>query len=459
MTDLQTALSIIGVIIVVLIYIFSNRARGPRRPINKDAPRLDELDNDDELSGDKFTDEPDDTADDDMPAWDPPSYANPDSHANHIHSNNINHNNESVHEKYVAEKHTSENYGSEKNIPDQVSVSSPASNIHSEDSKDENSHVENLHDENSSMKNLPSENFTAQPSTTLSNSPTEFIPPKIDGFERLSQIDYWVRITGERDVGRETVLAIYHDGVRNIGKTHSIHGMQLPEKTWRDVESASEGARFADLILTIQLADQVGPISESEMTEFSNLVTKLSEGTAREFLFMTTIDNAFLQADALNRFIRHFDSVFAINIWPKNSDAFQGAAIDRCALQVGLERDGECYYSRFKPVGKNKVKLYSIANMSESGQFDFDNMHTFSTRGLVLFTKPAANRSPGAVFAEMVDSAKAVAARISGVVTDPNHAELSQHDVEKTRRAIEQTAESMNNAGIAAGSDEATRLF
>lgn len=294
--------------------------------------------------------------------------------------------------------------------------------------------------------------------------PGRFRRRAIEGFERLSQIDFWAKITGTRDVGRETVLAIYHDGAAGLAKPLSIHGLKVPEKVWCNLEDETEDSRFADLVVTVQLADSSGAISDPEMTRFSNLVSKLSEGTGREFQFMTTTENAFAQAAAIAEFAGHFDSVFVVNISPnpgqqQGAGRFQGAAIDRYAPGMGLERDGNQYYSRFKQVGKGRVRLYSLANRSETGRFDFHDMQSFSSHGLVFFTKPAVNRSPGAVFAEMVDTAKAFAARIQGVVDSPNHGDLSQEEVESIRRSIEQVAAEMERAGIAAGSDEAARLF
>ena len=281
----------------------------------------------------------------------------------------------------------------------------------------------------------------------------------IDGFEQLSQIDYWVRITGERDVGRESVLAIYRDAAIDFTKTHSIYGRKVSEKRWYNLDNEAEGTRFDDLVLTIQLTDCNGAISEGEMARFSALVLRLSEGTGREFVFMTTVENALAQAVALAEFVERFDSLFVINIHPRDDQRFQGTLIDRCAPQTGLERDDNQYYSRLKSVGKDKVKLYSLANMSNTGRFYFENMKLFSTAGLVFFTRPAVNRSPGAVFSEMVDTAKAFAARIEGVVSSPDHDDLSQEVVDEIRKTIEQVAAEMERLGIPAGSDEATRIF
>lgn len=301
--------------------------------------------------------------------------------------------------------------------------------------------------------------FGATPRAQAAAASANFGASRIHGFERLSQIDYWVKITGARDVGRESVLALYQDGATGFSKTRGLYGFQTTRKVWCDVESEAEDSRFTDLVLTIQLADRGGAISEREMSRFSALVTRLSAGTGREFVFMAPIENAFAQAEKIAAFADQYDSLFAVNIHSADGENFAGAAIDRCAVQMGLEADDELHYSRYKSIGKSKVALYSLADLSDTGRFDYDDMKKFTTRGVTFFTRPAVNKSPGAVFAEMVDTAKAFASRLKGLVSAPNHDDLTQEEVDATRASIEKVAAEMERQGIAAGSAEAARIF
>ena len=300
---------------------------------------------------------------------------------------------------------------------------------------------------------------SAVESGTFKGEIDEFSYAPVEGFEKISQVDYWVKIVGERDVGRESVLGIYRDSISSITKTSNIFGLRLPERTWCDLELESEEARFGDIVVTVQLADKIGGISESEMTRFSVLVSNLSEKTGRGFSFMAPIECAMEQSRSIAEFVRHFDSVFIINIKPRESIFFDGATIHRCALQIGLERSTQNFYVRNKPVGKRNICLYSLANMSETGEFDFDDIGSQSIKGVTFFIYPAKIRYPGAVFAEMVDTAKAFAARIKGDVSMPGREELSNEDVDAIRRSIEESAMKMDVLGIASGSEEAIKIF
>ncbi len=330
------------------------------------------------------------------------------------------------------------------------------------DSTDNSAELDNSLD----LKGEPQLDQGSQPETeqafadaVKSGSSSKYSYPDIDGFEKVSQIDYWVRLPGERDVGRESVLAQYREAKSALTKHSRILGLKIPKKNWCDLEKESEDARFGDIIVTIQLADQKGPISETELAKFSELVVNLSAGIGRSFAFMAPLESALQQANAISDFVRYYESVFVVNVKQQHTDYLDGGAINWCATQLGLERSENNYFVRNKTIGKAKVCLYSLANMSDSGEFDFDNLRDFATREVIFFTKPAVNRSPGAVFSEMVDTAKAFAGRIKGHAVAPNHEDLSQQDIEQIRLSIEKVARDMERQGMEPGSDEAIRIF
>lgn len=301
---------------------------------------------------------------------------------------------------------------------------------------------------------------TAPDSTPLSElASVAFHYPEITGFQKLSQIDYWVRIYGERDIGRENLLAQYRESASRLTKPSRIFGMRLSDQSWRDIEYESEDVRFGDVVVTIQLADRNGAITRSELGNFTTLVSNISEGTGRGFNFMASVESALAQGRVLYDFVQFYDAVFVINVRPAHAETFAGNAILRCATQLGLEPDMSKFFVRNKAVGKKKICLYSLANSTDSGEFDFEHIRELNTHGVTFFTRPAVNRSPGAVFSEMADTAKAFAARIKGEISTPSGNDLSQEEAERLRVSIEKTAQLMEESGIDPGSDEAMRIF
>ncbi len=305
------------------------------------------------------------------------------------------------------------------------------------------------------------ERETEQPllDTVQVASPSHYSYPNIDGFDRISQIDYWVRLHGESDIGREAILAQFRQARSVLSKDNRILGLKIPEKNWCDLEKESEDARFGDIIVTLQLADQQGAVSETELQQFSNLVANLARGTNRLFAFMAPLDSAWQQANAIADFIRYYQAMFVVNVMAQGTDYLNGSVINQCATQLGFKRNANNYFVRNKMRNKAEVCLYSLANMSDSGEFDFENLADFSTRGVIFFTKLGVNHSPGAVFSEMVHTAKAFAGRIKGDAVAPNCGDLSEETVRQIRLSIEQVAEDMTAHGMMPGSDEAVRIF
>ncbi len=283
--------------------------------------------------------------------------------------------------------------------------------------------------------------------------------PEIEGFIRVSQIDYWIKLTGEHGVGRESALAQYREEASMITKQHQIFGQKIPGRDWCVLEREAEGARFGDLIITLQLADKDGAVSEKELDRFMTLASILAKGIGYEFTQMAPIESALKQGKAIADFIRCYDSLSIIHVKPAVSEYFEGTVINRCASQLGLDQSAEGFFVRNQLVNKNKTNLYYIANMSKTGEFDFDNIKDMRIPGITFFTKPVLHRSPGVVFTEMSDTAKACAARIKGNATVPDHHTLSQSYVDRNRALIEKNAREMEEFGIASGSEEAMRLF
>ncbi len=287
----------------------------------------------------------------------------------------------------------------------------------------------------------------------------QFQYPEIEGFIRVSQIDYWIKLTGKRDVGRESALALYREEASLLTKQHQIFGQKTPNRDWRALEQEAEGARFGDLIITLQLADKDGAVGQEELDRFVTLASILAKGLEYEFTLMAPIESALKQGRAIADFIRYYDSLTIIHVKPAVSEYFEGSAINRCATQLGLDRSPEGFFVRNQLVNKNKTNLYYIANMSKTGEFDFDNIKDMRIRGVTFFTKPVLHRSPGVVFTEMSDTAKAFAARAKGNASVPDHHTLSQSYVDRNRALIEKNAREMEELGIAPGNEEAMRLF
>ncbi len=291
------------------------------------------------------------------------------------------------------------------------------------------------------------------------DDPGVFTYPEIEGFTRITQIDYWAKIFGGKDVGRETVIAQYRAGASSLFDKCRIFGLKVPDQKWFNVEEQAEGARFNDIVVSIQLADPDGPVSEWELEKFVRMVERIAVGTGRHYSFMADKKGALQQARAIYGFIRYYDSVHLVHVKPVQTNYINGREIERAAAQLGLEKGENHFFIRYKKASKENVSLYCLVNMNETGKFDFEDLSELSTEGVIFFFRPAINRLPGAVFAEMMDTAKSFASRVRAEALWKNNQDVSQDDIDRVRRSIENAAKEMQALGLASGSEEAMRIF
>lgn len=289
--------------------------------------------------------------------------------------------------------------------------------------------------------------------------PPNFVYPDIEGFDKISQIDYWVKLAGKRELDREAVLAQYREGVSYISHATRVFGTRVTDKEWQDLETAPEGMGFLDLVLTIQLTDHTGAISETALTKFTRLVSNLSESTGRGFVFMAPLESAAQQGATIAEFVRHYPARYQLVVRPCTSEYFAGEVVASCAQKIGLEPTVQNTFTRDKTTRGQKVSLYQLANLSPTGEFDFDHIDDMQIKGLTFSTHPACHQNPGAVYAEMVDAARVFAVRAKGEVFTDNAEILTDETGDTIRQCIETIADAMRALGLEPGVDEAIRLF
>ena len=95
------------------------------------------------------------------------------------------------------------------------------------------------------------------------------------------RIDYWARLPGTSLVSRDTALAVFREHEIDLQRPRTIHGRTEPGNVWLDLATASADEVFLDLIVSLQMADRDGSVTESELTRFNNLAYYMSESLNR----------------------------------------------------------------------------------------------------------------------------------------------------------------------------------
>ncbi len=278
--------------------------------------------------------------------------------------------------------------------------------------------------------------------------------------EEGRQIDFVARLPGKNIIKRDTALGIYRQYEYELSKPHRIFGLAHQGQSWCDLEHEPDSARFTHFGLSLQLADRHGPVTESELNHFSQMVLRFSEVFGRRFKFSMTFEEALQEAAALDELSKKYDALAILNILSRDPRGFLGGDIDRAArdLKMELSPARNIYYKK-RPGGSGNRHLYSLASLFGSGEFDVNDLERFRTNGVMLFINIPSTLSPGQVFNDMVEDAKELCKRIDGKLVDQHKRGMTEKGLKRIAQQIRDIATEMEKQGIRPGSDQAVRLF
>lgn len=289
----------------------------------------------------------------------------------------------------------------------------------------------------------------------LANTPIGGVPEmqESSGDDGM-QIEYVARIPGKNVIKRDSALGIYRQREFDLAKPHRIFGLSHPTRMWCDLEKQPESARFTDFGLTLQLADRQGPVDESEINQFSQMVLKLSEVFGRRFQFSCDFDDALKQAEFLDKVIKKYDALAILNIVARN-DAFRLTDIDEASRAINMVPNQKNVYVKYE--GKHAV--YRMADKEKARDGESSASSDQITRGLTMFMDIPRTRDPARVFNDMVNDAKELCKRLDGKLVDENHRGMTQKGLKRIGQEIRTMAAEMERDGIAPGGDSALKLF
>lgn len=274
-----------------------------------------------------------------------------------------------------------------------------------------------------------------------------------------SVTDFIVNLPGKGPVRRDRALGIYKQNEYLLEKRRAIYGLRYLEGIWSNLDGDPETMQYSDLSLAIQLADRHGPISESELTTFSQVGLKLADTLKRPCKHPLVFEEAMERAEALDAFCKQFDAIASIHVVPTEGAGFRGSKLDHAARKQGMYLGEMKIYHRKNPEALGCRHMFSMANLYEPGTFDADELDSTMVRGVALFMQIPIATGPVEVFSEMVRAAEGLCSDLGGKMTDPDGKQLDQHGIDIITAQIREMADEMNRFNIPPGSETALRLF
>ena len=271
------------------------------------------------------------------------------------------------------------------------------------------------------------------------------------------KIDYWARLPGTTPVSRDAALAVFREYEIDLERPRTLHGRTQPGNVWLDLATAPADEVFSDLIVSLQMADRDGAVTESELTRFNNLTYYMSETLNRSLQFDMTIEEALPEAERLARFCQGFDLLAVIYIEPLPGQGFSGREVARALDRAGMRLGKDDMFHLYDP--RTGESRFSLASRSEAGTFSYDELESGMVRGLVLFLNVPTVPRPSQTFSDLISVANYASTELDGVLVDPQKGKLSEAQFDSVSKQIRSLELSMKRYGIDPGSEEAKRLF
>jgi len=274
-----------------------------------------------------------------------------------------------------------------------------------------------------------------------------------------TQIDFIISLPGKGPVKRNKALGIYKQNEFELSKPRRLYGLRYVEGIWSDLDKDVETTQYSDLMLAIQLVDQQGPVSESELNVFSQIGLKLADALNRPSKLLTNFDVALEKAVSLQDFYNQCDVIASVHILPDGEKPFHASRIKEVAEDLGMVFGPMNIFHMKNDSALGCRHMFSLAGLFEPGEFDVDNWESAEIKGLTLFMQIPLVHAPATTFARMAEVAEDLCMHLGGVLLDQEKTPLSSQGLSIIQSQIETMAHDMQNYGVRPGSETALRLF
>lgn len=252
-----------------------------------------------------------------------------------------------------------------------------------------------------------------------------------------------------------SAIQIIHSQRSSLHRVNKpVHWVGYNERTreWVRLSPDSE-APVRRLRVGLQLVNRMGPVSESDITIFTNAMHALAD----ELMAVADMPSSRLgdQAAEIDRFCAAVDLEIGLNLVSR-AGAFSGTKIRALAEAAGMVLGVSGAFTRYDDSGR---VLFSLQNY-ENTPFSADSLRTVTTHGLTFLLDVPRVDHGERVFTQMTEIAKRFGDTLQGALVDDNRQPLSESQLDHIRREfIGKPQATMASFSLPAGSPQALRLF
>jgi cell division protein ZipA len=282
------------------------------------------------------------------------------------------------------------------------------------------------------------------------------IPGRLHPTVANERIDFIVTLPGSSPVSRQRALGLFRQNEYMLEKPRAIYGRRHVTNVWTNLDTDPEDMEYDELRLAIQMADSEGPVDESELNTFTQMVLQFADQMKRRTLFSLDHEDALMLAHDLDGFCKEYDVIASLHVVANSPGGFHGRALDAAVTKAGMQFGEMHIYHMVEPQHGTE---FSLANQFKPGDFDPAHLDDFHTEGVTLFMQVAMVSDPAAVFEKMARVGAQLADELGGRLVDQDGKALTDSGLRAIAGQIDQIAGDMARRGIEPGSEAARRLF
>lgn len=300
-------------------------------------------------------------------------------------------------------------------------------------------------DEPSSFDQVPSEPqaSTEMPEIAAAALPPELLDPRLEFIVAMELVE---------PVSAIQILHSQRDVLHRLNKPVHWAGFNERSREWERL-LPDRDLHVRRLRVGLQLVNRMGPVSEGDITIFTNAMQALAD----ELMAVADMPSSRVleQAAEIDRFCAAVDLEIGVNLISRGN-AFTCTKIRALAEAAGMVLGIDGLFTRYDDAGRAQFSLQNY----ESTLFTAESVRTLTTHGLTFVLDVPRVDHGERVFMQMTELARRFADTLQGMLVDDNRQPLSESQLDHIRREyIGKPQAAMATFGLPAGSAQALRLF
>lgn len=264
--------------------------------------------------------------------------------------------------------------------------------------------------------------------------------------------DCLVRVEFVAPVPMAVLWEEQRDWSAGIDKPMQWLGLDMQTRHWRPL-LPQDGGEIRQLAVVLQLVDRQGAVGEATLVRFVDGLTRLAQRFVGQ-VEAPDVAQLLTRARELDAFCASVDLQLSLHVLPEKSAHMSGAQLKPLMDAAGLQLEGE----RHVALDASDAEAYALICRATTS-FPADRVEAMELIDLIFSLDVPRVATGAATFDRLIAFARECAATLGGQLADAHRKPLGDATVAVIRGRIEELQQRMTERGIPPGSVRALRLF